>query len=91
MIYVSAPERQRIADGAGLHEQYLYQCLTGRRQTPAERCPDIEQASDFQITCEELRPDLRWVRVRAAGWPNGKPLLDVVSSAAPASATKEST
>ena len=74
---ISPSERVRIAGEIGLNEQYLYQFLTGRRQTPPDRCADIERSSRFAITCEELRPDLKWVRVKAAGWPKGKPLLDV--------------
>ena len=71
--------RQQVADLVGLNEQYLYQCLTGRRQAPQQRCPSIERASDAEVTCEQLRPDVRWVRVPDAGWPHpgGRPLIDV--------------
>ena len=30
------------------------------RQIPAERCPQIEQATDGLVRCEELRPDVAW-------------------------------
>ncbi len=30
------------------------------RQVPAERCPDIELATHGEVTCEELRPDVKW-------------------------------
>jgi DNA-binding transcriptional regulator YdaS (Cro superfamily) len=35
-------------------------------QVPTERCPDIEQATNGQVTCEELRPDLaeQWAYLR---------------------------
>lgn len=38
----------------------------GKKRIPAERCPDIERATDGQVTCEELRPDLadRWAYLR---------------------------
>ena len=49
------------------------------KRVPADRCPDIERSSNFAVTCEELRPDLKWVRVEDAGWPTGKPLLDVAN------------
>lgn len=50
----------------------------GVRQVPAERCPDIEFSTSGQVTCEELRPDLCWVRVPDKKWPNkaGRPLVD---------------
>jgi len=30
---------------------------------PADRCADIERASEGRITCESMRPDLDWTRV----------------------------
>lgn len=40
---------------------------TGARQVPAERCPDIERATNGKVTCEELRPDLaeQWAYLRS--------------------------
>jgi DNA-binding transcriptional regulator YdaS (Cro superfamily) len=32
MYGISATERKQLADQLGLNEQYLYQCLTGRRE-----------------------------------------------------------
>jgi hypothetical protein len=46
------------------------------KPVPDCRVPAIEFYTAFAVTAEELRPDLRWVRVRHPGWPNGKPLLD---------------
>lgn len=54
------------------------------RPVPADRCADIERASDGDVTCEELRPDLTWVRVPDKHWPwhrKGRPLLDVTAAA----------
>jgi DNA-binding transcriptional regulator YdaS (Cro superfamily) len=36
---------------------------------PAERCPQIERATDGAVTCEELRPDLaeHWAYLRGTG------------------------
>ena len=31
---------------------------------PAERCPDIEAATNGVVTCEELRPDVNWAVLR---------------------------
>lgn len=51
-----------------------------RNRVPAEHCPRVEQLTG--VTCEELRPDLTWVRgAPEAGWPVGKPLLDVTAEA----------
>lgn len=36
----------------------ISQWKNGSRQVPAERCIDIERATDGAVTCEELRPDL---------------------------------
>lgn len=30
------------------------------RGVPAERCPDIERATNGQVKCEDLRPDVAW-------------------------------
>jgi DNA-binding transcriptional regulator YdaS (Cro superfamily) len=50
-----------------------------REGIPAEVCPDIERLTG--VPCEELRPDLTWVRVKDKRWPNpkGRPLLDVAA------------
>ena len=30
------------------------------RGVPAERCPDIEEATAGAVRCEDLRPDIAW-------------------------------
>lgn len=49
-----------------------------QRPVPEGRCPTIEQATDGQVTCEELRHDLHWVRIPDKNWPHpkGRPLVD---------------
>ena len=37
----------------------------GVKDVPAERCPDIEKATDGAVTCEELRADVDWATVRS--------------------------
>jgi DNA-binding transcriptional regulator YdaS (Cro superfamily) len=67
----------------------VYQWCDGRRPVPAERCPEIErltQARGKRVSCEALRPDVRWVRIPDAAWPDGKPLLDLTLAGAPAPA-----
>lgn len=34
-----------------------------KRVVPAERCESIEAITEGAVTCEQLRPDLDWIRV----------------------------
>lgn len=43
---------------------------------PPGRGPSIEFFTSFAVTVEESCPSARWVRVKCAGWPKGKPLQD---------------
>lgn len=81
MYTMSANERVVVAAAIGVNEQYLYQCLTRRRPTPLVRCPDIERATKGCVTCEELRPDVRWQRFADPTWPDprGRPCIDVAA------------
>lgn len=80
---VPAPARHAAARSLGMNEQYLYQVLTHRKLLPIERCPALERALNGAATCEQLRPDVRWVRVPDADWPHpaGRPLADVAQAA----------
>lgn len=53
------------------------------RGIPTDRCPAIERATSGRVTCEELRPDVRWQRVPDPAWPHpdGRPCLDVAGPA----------
>lgn len=84
MTAVSANLRKAAAAELGLNEQYLYQCLSGRVRTPIERCPGLEKALGGVVTVEQLRPDVRWVRIADPDWPHpgGRPLIDVAAPAA---------
>lgn len=56
----------------------------GRLPSP-ENSAAIERATKGQVTCEELRPDDPWVRVKDRNWPwhpQGRPVLDVAREAA---------
>ena len=79
MIEIHPTERRAVAVAVGMHEQYLYQCLTGRRPTPADRCPAIERATAGRVTVDALRPDVQWHRIADPTWPhpNGRPCIDV--------------
>lgn len=51
---------------------------------PPDRCPAIERATSGKHTVEQLRPDVRWVRVADPDWPHpdGRPCIDVAAPAA---------
>lgn len=64
------------------------QWKSGDRQVPPERCTEIEALTGFRVSCEELRPDVGWVRMPDPSWghPNGRPLVD--PSSRPADTTE---
>jgi len=58
-------------------------------RVPPRWCPAIERVTG--IPSETLNPDVRWHRVREAGWPKGLPVLVVVPTidvSAPAAKTE---
>lgn len=63
----------------GAHAPDVSRWASGERRVPPDRCPAIELATAGEVTCEELRPDVRWQRVPDADWPHpgGRPLIDV--------------
>ncbi len=83
---ITATERRRLAEVAGVNEQYLYQCLTGRRDMgPAEarRCEEVTKG--------ELNPLHRWTLCQKTWhliWPE---LLDVEGHPPPFASAAEAT
>lgn len=70
----------RLAAEIKAPAQSVWQWAAGVRVVPSERCPAIEKATAGAVACEELRKDLKWVRVPDPGWPwhpAGRPLLDL--------------
>ena len=57
---------QALAREIGVSQVIISQWKTGARIVPAERCIDIDRATQGAVTCEELRPDLadRWSYLR---------------------------
>ncbi len=53
-------------------------------RVPPDRCPSIERATSGAVTVEQLRPDVRWVRVPDPNWPHpaGRPCIDVAAKEA---------
>ena len=80
-----APGRQTaIAIAIDCQPQLVWQWSRDKRRIPADRCPSIEMATGGLVSCEEMRPDTQWVRVKDKQWPNpkGRPLLDVAKQKA---------
>jgi DNA-binding transcriptional regulator YdaS (Cro superfamily) len=83
--YVTA-ERGRIARLAAdinAQEQLVGQWANQRRQVPADRCHAIERATRGAVTCEQLRPDVPWLRVADSRWrwhKRGRPVLDITKT-----------
>jgi DNA-binding transcriptional regulator YdaS (Cro superfamily) len=61
---LSAPERKELAAKLGVSEQYLYQCLTGRRDMDPVEAIRLERESQRKVTRFELCR-----RRGAAIWP----------------------
>lgn len=69
----------------------VHQMVSGARPTPPDRCPSIERAVRGEITVQQLRPDVRWVRVPDPDWPHpeGRPCIDVAAPPVPAEQQQE--
>jgi len=50
MNTITADERRQLAEKVGINEQYLYQCLTGRREMSAWEAVRVEQQTDGLVT-----------------------------------------
>lgn len=75
---------RRVAREVGVTPVTLSQWAGEVKPTPVERCPAIECSTSGAVTCEEQRPDVRWVRVPDPAWPwhpKGRPLIDVAAAA----------
>jgi hypothetical protein len=59
---ITPDERRQLAEKVGINEQYLYQCLTGRREMSAWEAVRIEQQTDGRVTrkmvCQGSWPDI---------------------------------
>ena len=59
---ITPDERRQLAEKVGINEQYLYQCLTGRREMSAYEAVRVEQASEGilsrKMLCQESWKDI---------------------------------
>jgi len=46
---ITPDERRQLAEKVGMNEQYLYQCLTGRREMSAWEAVRIEQQTEGRV------------------------------------------
>lgn len=56
--------RTQLAAAIKVPPILISQWAHGKRQVPAERCPDIERATVASVRCEDLRPDVDWSVLR---------------------------
>jgi DNA-binding transcriptional regulator YdaS (Cro superfamily) len=74
--------QSKLARAIGAHSQLVWQWSSGVRPVPANQCPAIERATAGACTCEQLRPDVRWVRIPDPDWrwhADGRPCIDVAA------------
>lgn len=84
-IAVATKEAGGQADLArllGVTPAAVGQWAAGIRKTPPDRCAEIEKATGGRVSCEVLRPDVRWVRIPDPDWPHpdGRPCLDLAGA-----------
>jgi DNA-binding transcriptional regulator YdaS (Cro superfamily) len=87
--YLSRPESESMSAFArrlGVNPDQVRQWRnrTEGRQPSAENSAAIEKATEGLVTCETLRPDLAWHRIKDKAWPwhrAGRPALDVTAEA----------
>lgn len=73
----------KLAASLQCPSQLVYQWANKIRPIPTPRCPAIERATNGEVTCEELRPDINWVRLPDPDWTwnaHGRPLIDATQS-----------
>ena len=72
-IQITPARRRTLADKLGVNEQYLYQCLTGRRDMSPAEAMRIETDTDGELTramlCQKTHqaiwPELSAITARA--------------------------
>jgi DNA-binding transcriptional regulator YdaS (Cro superfamily) len=68
----------KLAEAIGVGQSVISNWKARNTQIDPAYCARIERATSSAVTCEELRPDVKWVRVKDKDWPNksGRPLVD---------------
>jgi transposase-like protein len=88
--YLSRPNAESMAAfaralGVNADQVRQWRNLTDNRRPSPENCAAIEEATGGLVSCEALRPDMAWRRLKDKAWPwhpDGRPVLDVTKVAA---------
>jgi len=59
-----------LAGQIGAFSSDMSSWTQGKRPVPAERCPQIEAATNGLVRCEDLRPDVQWSVLRSTAQPS---------------------
>lgn len=71
-----------LANGIGVLQQQVWNWLNrGDGRVPAEYCPAIEEFTGRAVTCEDLRPDVRWDVLRRSCIDVAAPVEEVRDAA----------
>jgi DNA-binding transcriptional regulator YdaS (Cro superfamily) len=86
--YINGQGRGALAElsrAINAHAPDVSRWASGDRPVPADRCPEIERATNGAVRCEDLRPDVNWSVLRS------QPKTDLATQqpAAPAQAKEE--
>jgi DNA-binding transcriptional regulator YdaS (Cro superfamily) len=76
----AAGSQEALARLLSVAQATVSEWATGRRPVPDDRCHEIERAVGGKTTCELLRPDVKWLRIKDKQWlwhPQGRPVIDV--------------
>lgn len=82
MTAIDPAERQVIADKAGLNAQYLYQCMTRRRDMDALQAAMLERISEGRVRRWHVRRDWHLVWPELIGSEGAPPVKGEVRDAA---------
>lgn len=69
-----------------LPPQVIGRWISGALAVPVHRCPEIERITRGKVTCETLRPDQVWIRVKDREWRwhrRGRPAIDLTKCPPP--------
>ncbi len=69
-----------LARMLGVMPAAVFQWVKKTRPIPHDKCAAIERACGGAVSCDDLLPDLNWVRVPDASWPHpdGRPTIDYI-------------
>lgn len=74
--------QKSLADVLNVTKGAVNQWKDVGRKVPAEHCPLIERATNGQVRCEDLRPDVAWDVLRLQAEPTASGITPEPSAAA---------